>query len=393
MNFIEQVNITHTKLDYLINATNTYKDLGLFFLGEITSKEYVIIDVLNFGFLIFFPFFSKLFNIDVVRLINYFFILIFIGSLVFTLISSHRLCRTKSKIIPLYVLIVGVYLMIYKFILTTNAEYFIYFLWGILPLTYYSIANYNNKVQIGFSIIISILIIILGSLVYYSYLSFLFFYLLAIYFDKQKFNNKILLILPVLSVLFLLSLQAYSNKQAVTNISKIDNSKVTENNRPRNIGNNVYVVFYAGLGYLTSDHFDGYFHDDEIYKLTGKINKDGEILDLGINNVTKLSEEDISLVKEKIFYFIFKKPFFVFKVIFAKIGVLIGFFLIICNIFLIYFFSSKFNFNFRFPLLINLLFSSIIPVISIPSKFYSLSFFGASLVILLISVCINKKLI
>ena len=124
MNFIEQVNITHTKLDYLINATNTYKELGLFFLGEITSKEYVIIDVLNFGFLIFFPFFSKLFNIDVVRLINYFFILIFIGSLVFTLISSHRLCRTKSKIIPLYVLIVGVYLMIYKFILTTNSASF-----------------------------------------------------------------------------------------------------------------------------------------------------------------------------------------------------------------------------------------------------------------------------
>ena len=91
------------------------------------------------------------------------------------------------------------------------------------------------------------------------------------------------------------------------------------------------MAFYAGLGYLNSDYFEGYFHDDEIYKLVGKINDQGKRLDNGVNNVTKLTTKDIELVKEKIVYFITEKPFFVFKVIFAKIGVLFGYFLIICN--------------------------------------------------------------
>ena len=308
MNLIEQINITNTKLDYLINSTNTYNELGLFFLGEITNKEYVVIDVLNFGFLIFFPFLSNFLNINVVNLTSYFFLLIFFISYITILISCYKICINKSKLIPLYILTTFVYLMIYKFILTAHAEYFIYFFWGILPIIYYSIASFNTKVQISFALLFSILIIIFGSLVYYSYLSFLFFYFFIVYLDKKKTYKKILLILPILSIVFLLFLQSYSNKQALENISKIENSKVNENNLPRNIGNNVYVVFYAGLGYLNSDHFDGYFHDDEIYKLIGKINTEGEIIDSGVNSVTKLSVKDISLVREKILYFILEKP-------------------------------------------------------------------------------------
>jgi len=77
MNLVNQISISSSKIQYLINATNTYKETGLLFLGENLNKEYVIVDVLNFGFLSFFPTLSNFFNINVVNLVSYFFFVSF----------------------------------------------------------------------------------------------------------------------------------------------------------------------------------------------------------------------------------------------------------------------------------------------------------------------------
>ena len=111
----------------------------------------------------------------------------------------------------------------------------------------------------------------------------------------------------MISFMFLMFLQQNSIKYALNNINNIENLKLNSNNKPRNIGNNVYVVFYAGLGYLNTDYFEGYFNDDEVYKLVNKINNDGKIIDNGVSNVTKLTTEDIQIVKEKILHYIIKK--------------------------------------------------------------------------------------
>ena len=58
------------------------------------------------------------------------------------------------------------------------------------------------------------------------------------------------------------------------------------------------------------------------------------------------------MVKKKIVFFIFDNPLFIFKVVFAKIGVLLGYFLIIGNFSLIYFFSSKVDKKFKYPLIL-----------------------------------------
>ena len=50
MNLFNQISITSSKLNSLINATNTYKDTGLMFLGEGIDNNLVIVDVINFGF-------------------------------------------------------------------------------------------------------------------------------------------------------------------------------------------------------------------------------------------------------------------------------------------------------------------------------------------------------
>ena len=73
MKLVDQISITSSKLYNLINATDTYKDTGLMFLGEGANNNYVIIDVLNFGFLSFFPIFSNFFDINVTKLVSYFF--------------------------------------------------------------------------------------------------------------------------------------------------------------------------------------------------------------------------------------------------------------------------------------------------------------------------------
>ena len=390
MNLFNQISITNSKLSSLINATNTYKDTGLMFLGEGADNNLVIIDVINFGFLCIFPVLSNFFKINVASLISYFFLILFFVSLIFTLISCFKLCFNKSKILLLIILVLIIYFFIFKFILITNAEYFIYFFWGMLPITYYFIDRFDSKTQTIYVYILSFLIIILGSLLYYSYLSFLVFYFFVIYFNKKKYK-KYVYIVPFISVVFLTLFQQYTIKLALNNLNKTENFNLSSNIQPRNIGNNVYVAFYAGLGYLNSDYFEGYFHDDEIYKLVDKLNNEGEILDNGVSNVTKLTDNDIQLVKERIIYFIIKKPFFVFKVIFAKIGVLLGYFLIIDNFYLIYFFSIKVESYYKIPLTINLLISSIIPIISIPTKLYSLTFIGASISIFIISYCKNKN--
>ena len=60
MKLVDQISITSSKLYNLINATDTYKDrINVF--GRGANNNYVIIDVLNFGFLSFFPNILQLF--------------------------------------------------------------------------------------------------------------------------------------------------------------------------------------------------------------------------------------------------------------------------------------------------------------------------------------------
>ena len=57
MDFITNITITSSKLNSLIEATDTFKNYGKFFLKGDPDKGFVIVDVVNFGFLSFFPFF------------------------------------------------------------------------------------------------------------------------------------------------------------------------------------------------------------------------------------------------------------------------------------------------------------------------------------------------
>lgn len=392
MNLFNQISITSSKLNSLINATNTYKDTGLMFLGEGIDNNLVIVDVINFGFLSIFPVLSNLLNINVELLIGCFFLILFIASLFFTLISCFKLCLNKSKILPLIILVLAIYFLIFKFILITNAEYFIYFFWGMLPFSYYYFLTKKFNVKLIFVITFSLLLILLGSLLYYSFISFLLFYMIKINIENKLSNRFLFNVIPIIAFFILISVQNYSNNQAVKNLASLKKTTLENQNYPADLGNNAFFSFYAGLGFINSNHFEGHFIDDEIYKVVGKLDKDGgRSNNKNLGTMTELTINDLDKVKKKIFYLFFNEPFFIFKVVFAKLGVLLGYFLVINNISLFYFFSKNLRNYYKIPLLINLFFSAIIPIISIPSKLYSLGFLGASLSILFISYCKNKR--
>jgi len=392
MNLFNQISITSSKLNSLINATNTYKDTGLMFLGEGIDNNLVIVDVINFGFLSIFPVLSNLLNINVELLIGCFFLILFFASLFFTLISCFKLCLNKSKILPLIILVLAIYFLIFKFILITNAEYFIYFFWGMLPFSYYYFLTKKFNVKLIFVITFSLLLILLGSLLYYSFISFLLFYMIKINIENKLSNRFLFNVIPIIAFFILISVQNYSNNQAVKNLASLKKTTLENQNYPADLGNNAFFSFYAGLGFINSNHFEGHFIDDEIYKVVGKLDKDGgRSNNKNLGTMTELTINDLDKVKKKIFYLFFNEPFFIFKVVFAKLGVLLGYFLVINNISLFYFFSKNLRNYYKIPLLINLFFSAIIPIISIPSKLYSLGFLGASLSILFISYCKNKR--
>ena len=278
--------------------------------------------------------------------------------------------------------------------LISNAEYFIYFFWGLMPLPYFYFLKKSFNIQLLFIFIVSFLLIILGSLLYYSYISFLIFYLIATFLNEKLNYKKFILLIPLISFLFLTQIESYSNNLAVKNLIKIKNINLSTDDSYRAIGNSSIVAFYAGLGYLRSDYFTEYFHDSEVFKLVGKLDENGLIIKkTDWNSFTKLNKQDIEIIKNKIIEFIFKSPLFIFKTIFAKLGILLGFFLIICNFSLLFFFSKKLKFQYSIPLLANLLVAMIFPIISIPSKLYSLTFLGASLAIFIVSYCKNRKII
>ena len=394
MDFITNITITSSKLNSLIEATDTFKNYGKFFLKGDPDKGFVIVDVVNFGFLSFFPFLSNLLNISVINLVSYFFLALFLLSFVITSITLFAICENKLKIYPFFIIICFIYLVTYEFILTSSAEYFIYFFWGILPFSYYYFLKKKFNIQLSFIITFSLLLILLGSFLYYSFIGFLLFYLININIENKQTNRILFNVIPIIAFLTLISSQHYSNNQAVKNLLSLQKTTFETQNYPADLGNNAYFTFYAGLGFITSDYFEGNFHDDEIYKAVGKLNKDGGRLnDKKLGTLTQLTINDLEKVKKKIYYLFFNEPFFIFKVIFAKVGVLLGYFLVITNIFLFYFFSKNISNYYKIPLLINLLISAIIPIISIPSKLYSLGFLGASLSILFISYCKNRKFI
>ena len=397
MSLIENINITPAKLDALMKATAGFKETGLLFIGrssDSSEKTFAIIDHLNFGFSGIFPYFSNLFDIDARYLVSFFFLLLFLGSFLITLLSSILICKNKNKIIPLFLIIGFFYILIYKYVLISNAEYFIYFFWGLMPLPYFYFLKKSFNIQLLFIFIVSFLLIILGSLLYYSYISFLIFYLIATFLNEKLNYKKFILLIPLISFLFLTQIESYSNNLAVKNLIKIKNINLSTDDSYRAIGNSSIVAFYAGLGYLRSDYFTEYFHDSEVFKLVGKLDENGSIIKkTDWNSFTKLNKQDIEIIKNKIIEFIFKSPLFIFKTIFAKLGILLGFFLIICNFSLLFFFSKKLKFQYSIPLLANLLVAMIFPIISIPSKLYSLTFLGASLAIFIVSYCKNRKII
>ena len=122
---------------------------------------------------------------------------------------------------------------------------------------------------------------------------------------ENKHSNRFLFnVIPIIAFLILISVQNYSNNQAVKNLASLKKVTLENQNYPADLGNNAFFTFYAGLGFITSNHFEGYFIDDEIYKAVGKLDKDGgRSNNKNLGTMTQLTINDLDKVKKYFIYF------------------------------------------------------------------------------------------
>ncbi len=376
-----------------MNSNEVFRETNLMFLGTNSDNNFIITDMVNFGFLSIFPFFSKLLEININIVISIFFLAIFLISLALTILSVIILTKNKVKKIFLITLTLFIYYILYEIILIKHAEYFIYFFWGILPISTFLIFKLSRKYIFILLLLYSFLIPLLGSLVYFSFLGFFIFLNLIILSLDTNIKIKIkYLTFPYFAVLILYFFTELSNNYSQINLKKID--PTAEVKILRNVGNNLIPTLYAGMGFINSDNFKREFSDNEILKLIGKVDaNENKIIKNSIRNQTQITNTDIQILKKKILNIVLENPLFIFRLYTAKIGVLIGYFIVICNISLIFFFLNIKKNIFGVPLLFNLFFSSLFPIISIPSFIYSLPFIASSISIYYFSIIFNKKLI
>jgi|TARA_B110000037_G_scaffold19246_1_gene20286 hypothetical protein len=367
----------------LVDTNSLFKKIDLLFLRNTDSKNISTEIVPNYhladGIQLFFNYLSKLLNLNILYLVNYFFYSILIltfGSLLYSFHKSNLNNKFLLTIITTLFFLSNIYLFNY------NAEYLIYSVSSILPLIFLIPLN-TNKEPINLIYLFScsfLAIIIFGTMRYYSYLSFLLISLILVLTLKNNFLKKGFFVISIIFLLFI-KISIFQNIEEIrkNNIKLANPNFNYEKSIP---GNTFYTTFYPGLGFLSNNHVQNGFLDSASYAKKLLPNNYNE--KYGNYFIT---ENHYQNIKKEVWNLIFDQPKFILKTIFAKVGVLILYLLITCNFFLINFFlNRKINKIIKYTLLINLGVFAIFPIVSIPSILYSSGFIGSCFCILIISI-------
>ena len=142
------------------------------------------------------------------------------------------------------------------------------------------------------------------------------------------------------------------------------------------LGHNLWHTLYASFNFLNNDIVKG--HDS----LEDNVIRD--LLNRDISSDWHFYISDNELIRNEIKKILFQNPVLIFKIFFAKLGIILGYILLISNIGLYLFINRKFIKENKFTisfLLINLIISSIFPLVAIPSKVYLGGVFSSCLLI------------
>lgn len=383
-----EFNLGVFRQELVVKSHQYFNETGKLFLFQsdnILNGNVVTASQAETGYVIL-PLLSSLTNIDVNNLISFLFFTVISITLVICLFSAIKLSTNKnSKLFSLIFFTLAIFFS-YNLYLKEYAEYSFYYYFGLLAIYPIYLSSKKSFKPFKFFFIVcifSILVTSFGLFRGYIYVNLTLLFLFLIFF-KLKSKN----IFKLLCILILIS-PTYITHVISKNVSNVMNKNYYElveadpsNKYYKNykgeilLGHNIWHTLYASLNFLNNDTVKGHhsLEDDVIRDL---LNRDA-------SNDWHFYISDNELIKNEIKKILFQNPILIFKIFFAKLGIIFGYTLLIANIGLYLFIKrgfvkeNKFTISF---LLINLIISSIFPLIAIPSKVYLGGVFSSCLLI------------
>ena len=394
------INIGSHRLGTILNSNEYLNRTGELFLFQLDSHlngNVVTASQAEPGFVIM-PLISLLINININFLTNVLFLCLIFITLLVSLYSSIKLStNSNSKIFSFIFFIVMIFLS-YPLYLDEYAEYSLHYFFGLLTIYPIYLISKKNIKPLKFLIqicILSLICTIYGLFRDYVYLSLsiTFLFILLTKVNSTKFF-KLTCILILISPIFIT--QIITKK--VSDVMNVNYREIINNN-PENeyyknvkgdilLGQSVWHSLYVSFAFLKNDivkGVDGY--DDKTIR---------DLFDRDVDVDWHFYSSDDDVIKKELIQILQNNPVLVFKTFFAKIGIILGYVLVIANIGLLIFINLKFineNKLVVLFLLINLLVASIFPMVAIPSKIYLGGVFSSAFLIfyLFILQFLNKS--
>ncbi len=395
-----EINLGIFRQELVIKSNQYLNENGKLFLfqsDDILNGNVITASQAETGYVIL-PLLSSLTNIDIKNLISILFFALISITLITCLFSAIKLSTNKnSKLFSLIFFTLAVFFS-YNLYLKEYAEYSFYYYFGLLAIYPIYLSSKKNIKPLKFFFIVcifSILVTLFSLFRGYIYLNLMLMFLFLIFFKlKSKIFFKLLCILFLISPIYITQVISKNvsnvmNKNYFALVEANQNNQYYKNYKGEILlGHNLWHTLYASLNFLNNDIVKGHnsLEDDVIRDL---LNRD------------RFSDwhfyiSDNNLIKKEIRNILFQNPSLIFKTFFAKLGIILGYVLLIANIGLYLLINRRFVKENKFTisfLLINLITSSIFPLIAIPSKVYLGGVFSSSLLIFYfyISNLLNKS--
>ncbi len=365
---IPDVIIMGARYKTAVSSSKVYEDLNLLFLKYSEQGEVVPSEGITIGYQ-FFPWLISTFGIEINNLIN---IIYYSSALIFFTLGAYSILRLnfnlKLKFLSLICLIFSYYFVISQ-VFFVVASYSFYFFWGsaILIIISLNFKKISQKKFILVTSILSFLMILTGLFRDFSYWIFFTFFVTYLIFEYNlskitRFTCILILLLPFFAHNIIHQKAKETQIRNYQSIYKEDfHTKIIQ-------GASWEMTVLGGLAFLKNPYISE-FRDQAIADFLREKNKNYTIM---------ITEENHKILREELINIWNKDRNFIFRVISAKIGVLIAWVIIFSNIGLFFLFSSKIEKKLKYSFLVAIPTSFLVPLMALPVTFYNMGLVGIS---------------
>lgn len=365
---IPDVVIMGARYKTALSSSKVYEDLNLLFLKYNEQGEAVPSEGITIGYQLL-PWLSRFLGVDINNLIN---IIFYSSALIFFSLGAYSILRLnfnmRLKAVSLIFLTFSYYFVISETFFIV-ASYSFYFFWGsaILIIVSLNFKHISQSKLILVALILSFLMILTGLFRDFSYWIFITFFITYLIFEIH-WSKKIRL---VCIIILLLPFVANKIVHSKTNEVQIKNYySIYKKDFDTKIiqGASWEMTVLAGLAFLQNQYISE-FRDQAIADFLRERNE---------NYTLMITEENHKILRDELVSILKKDRNFIFRVITAKIGVLLAWLVIFANVGLFYLFSSKIQKKLKYSFMLAVPTSFLVPLMALPVTFYNTGLVGLS---------------